>query len=203
MEAEMKPIHNPGGRNEDFGKLVIVNDSFSEENIHVSKEWYCLENENFIDLQGNSRCIPERFCTNKQVYSENGSALKSIQEDEVLMDEKETEIVPELNQIKKYLQTYKEHAKFLQNINEKLMTANKRLWEYLEKKETDYEKWLLTSKDILKEKRAIQKQYEHMKTQSKEAQNRMEKKDVEYARLQKRSQVLSDLTVIAEASKSL
>ena len=83
------------------------------------------------------------------------------------------------------------------------MTTNKRLQEDLEEKETDYQKLLLISKDILKEKRVIQNQYEHMKTQSKEAQNRMENKDVEYARLQKRSQVLSDLIVIAEASKSL
>ena len=49
----MKLIHNPRGRDEDFGKLVIVNESLSEENIHVCKEWYCPENENFIDLQGN------------------------------------------------------------------------------------------------------------------------------------------------------
>ena len=77
------------------------------------------------------------------------------------------------------------------------MTANKRLREDLEEKEIDYQKMLLISKDILKEKRAIQKQYEHLKTQSKEVQNRMEDKDAEYARLQKRSQVLSDLIVIA------
>ena len=83
------------------------------------------------------------------------------------------------------------------------MTANKRLRKDLEEKETDYQKMLLISKYILKEKRAIQKQYEHMKTHSKEAQNQMENKDAEYARLQKRSQVLSDLTVLAEASKSL
>ena len=83
------------------------------------------------------------------------------------------------------------------------MTANKRLWEDLEEKETDYQKILLMSKYILKENRAIQKQYEHMKTQNKEAQNQMENKDVEYARLQRRSQVLSDLTVLAKASKSL
>ena len=94
MEAEMKLIHNPRGRDEDFGKLVIVNDSLSEENIHVSKERYCLENENFIDLQGNSGCIPDRFCTNKQVYSENGLVSKYIQEDELLMEIKEAEIVP-------------------------------------------------------------------------------------------------------------
>ena len=99
MEAEMKLIHNPRGRNEDFGKLVIINDSFNEENIHVSKEWHYSENENFIDLQGNSGCISERFCMNKQSYSENenGSVSKSMQEDEVLMDVKETEVVPELN----------------------------------------------------------------------------------------------------------
>ena len=65
------------------------------------------------------------------------------------------------------------------------MTANKRLREYLEEKETDYQNLLSVSKDILKEKRAIQKKYEHMKNQSKEAHNQMENKDVEYARMQK------------------
>ena len=94
-----------------------------------------------------------------------------MQEDEDLMDVKETEVVPELNQIKKYLQSYKEQTKFLQNINEILMTANKRLREELEEKETDYNKLILISKDILSEKRAIQKQYEHMNIQVKEAQN--------------------------------
>ena len=108
-----------------------------------------------------------------------------------------------MNQIKESLQTYKEQTKFLQSINEKLMTANKRLREDLEEKEADYQKLLSISKDILKEKRTIQKQFEHMKTQSKEAHNQMENKDAEFARLQKRSQVLSDLTVLAEASKSL
>ena len=74
----MELIHNSRGRNEYFGKLVIVNDSFSEKNMHVSKERYCLENENFIDLEVNSGCICKRFCMNKQVYSENGSVSKYI-----------------------------------------------------------------------------------------------------------------------------
>ena len=56
------------------------------------------------------------------------------------MKEKAIEIASELNQIKKYLQTYKEKTKFLQSINEKLMTANKRLREDLEEKEADYQK---------------------------------------------------------------
>ena len=137
------------------------------------------------------------------MYSEDCSVSKFTQEDEVLMKEKAIEIASELNQIKKSLQTYKEQTKFLQNINANLITANKRLREDLEEKETDYQKLLSMSKDILKEKRAIQKQYEHMKTQSKEVHNQMENKDVEFARLQKRSQVLSDLTILAKASKSL
>ena len=113
------------------------------------------------------------------------------------MREKAIEIAPELNQIKKYLQTYKEQTKFLQSINEKLMNANKRLREDLEEKEVDFQNLLSISKDILKEKRAIQKQYEYMKTQIKEVHNQMVNKDAEFAKLQKRSQVLSDLTVLA------
>ena len=119
------------------------------------------------------------------------------------MKEESIEITPELNQIKKYLQTYKDQTRFLQNINENLMTENKILREDLEEKEANFQKLLSISKDILKEKRTIQKQFEHMKTQSKEAHNQMENKDAKFARLQRRSQVLSDVTVLAEDSKSL
>ena len=113
IQAEMELVHIPRNRNEDYGELVMVNDSFSEETIHASKDQYCLENENFIDLQGISGSIPEIFCTSKQVYSEDYSVSKYLQEDEVLMNENAVEIVPELNQIKKSLQTYKEQTKFL------------------------------------------------------------------------------------------
>ena len=41
------------------------------------------------------------------------------------MKEESIEITPELNQIKKALHTYTKKTRFLQNINEKLMTANK------------------------------------------------------------------------------
>ena len=49
----------------------------------------------------------------------------------------------------------------------------------------------------------IATEFKHMKTQSKDAYNQMEDKDAEFARLQKRSQVLSDLTILAKSSKSL
>ena len=78
------------------------------------------------------------------------------------------------------------------------MIANKRLWEDLEDKETEYQKLLTISKDILREKRTIQKQLELIK-----AQNKEDNKDVEFTRLQKHSQVLSDLAILAEASKSI
>ena len=177
---------------------MMIDDAFSKETVHTSKGQYCSNNENFIDDQGVAGFVPEIICTNKQVYSEDFSASRIPQEDEVHMKEEDIEITLELNQVKKSLQTYKEQTRFLQNINEKLMTTNKRLLEDLEDKEADYHKLLSRSKDILKEKRTIQKQLEHIKAQSKE-----ENKDVEFARLQKRSQVLSDLTILAEASKSL
>ena len=50
MQAEMELVHIPRNRNEECGELVMVNDSFSEETIHASKDQYCLENKNFIDL---------------------------------------------------------------------------------------------------------------------------------------------------------
>ena len=65
-------------------------------------------------------------------------------------------------------------------------------------KEAEYQKLLEISKDILKEKRATQRQLEQVKAQNKESD-----KDVEFARLQKHSQVLSDLATLAEASRSL
>ena len=76
--------------------------------------------------------------------------------------------------------------------------ANKRLCEDMEDKEAEYQKLLVISKDILREKRAIQRQLEQVKSQSKEKD-----KDVEVARLQNRSQVISDLATLAEASRSL
>ena len=109
----MELVHIPKNINEDYGEIVMVNDSFNEENIHASKDQYCLDNENFIDIQGVAGSIPEIFCISKQVYSEDCSVSKFLQEDEELMKEKAIEIAPELNQIKRSLQTYKEQTKFL------------------------------------------------------------------------------------------
>ena len=96
------------------------------------------------------------------------------------------------------MQTYQEQTIYFQDINEKMMVANKRLREDLEDKEAEYQKLLMVSKDVLREKRAIQKQLEQVKGQIKE-----DNKDAEFTRLQRSSQVLSDLATLVEASRSL
>ena len=62
------------------------------------------------------------------------------------------------------------------------MVANKRLREDMEDKEAEYQKLLVISKKVLKEKRDMQKQLEQLKAQNKERD-----RYVEFARLQKRS----------------
>ena len=133
---------------EDCEEIVMINDSFSKETVHTSKGQYCLDDEKFIDIQGVVGSIPEIFYTNKQVCSEYCSVLKLPQVDEVLMKEEYIKITPELNQIKKSLQTYKEQTKFLQSINEKLMTAIKgyeRIWRRRKQIIRSYFQYLKTS----------------------------------------------------------
>ena len=154
--------------------------------------------EKFIDIQGIAGSIPEAFCTDKQDNPDNGSVSKGLQEEGVHIIEEDLEISPELSQCRRSLQTYQEKTRYSQDINEKLMVASKRLREYLEDKEIEYQKLLIISKDILREKWAIQKQLELVK-----AQNKEDNKDAEFSRLQKCSQVLSDLDTLEEASKSL
>ena len=84
-------------------EVVMIDDSLSEEIVHTSKDQYCADIERFVDIQGVAGFIPEFFCTNKQVNSDDGSASKTLQEEEVHIREEDLEISPELNQVKKYL----------------------------------------------------------------------------------------------------
>ena len=61
----MELMHIPKNINKDCGEIVMVNDSFSEETVHASKDQYCLDNENFIDIRGVAGSILEIFCTSK------------------------------------------------------------------------------------------------------------------------------------------
>ena len=178
--------------------VVVIEDAGSEGTIHTAEDRYCEDMEEFIDMQGVAGSIPAVFCTDKQDNLDEGSVSRSFPEKGGCMREEDLDIPPELIQCRRSLQTYKEQTRYLQDINEKLMVANKRLREDMEDKEAEYQKLLVISKDILKEKRAIQRQLEQVKAQYKE-----NSKDAEFSRLQKSSQVLSDLATLAEASRIL
>ena len=83
------------------------------------------------------------------------------------------------------------------------MIANKRMREDLEEKEADYQKLVIIYKDTLKKKRAMQKQYKQVLNQNKELHNKELNKDAKYSLLQKRAQVMHDMTSLAKVSKSL
>jgi len=179
-------------------EVVIIEDAASEGTIHTAEDKYSENMEEFIDMQGMAGSIPEMFCTDEQNKLDEGSKLRNLPEEKDCMREEDIDITPELGQCQRSLQTYKEQTRYLQDINEKLMVANKRLREDMEEKEAEFQKLLMISRNILKEKRAMQRQLEHLKAQKKESD-----KDMELARLQRRSQVLNDLATLAEASRSL
>ena len=146
--------------------VVVIEDAASEGTLHTARDQYCEDMEKFIDMQGVAGSIPVVFYTDKQDNFDEGSVSKSLHKEGGHIREEDLEISPELNQCKRSLQTYKEQTKYLQDINEKLMVANKRLREDMEDKEAEYQKLLVISKDILREKRAIQRQLEQVKAQS-------------------------------------
>ena len=55
-----------------------------------------------------------------------------------MVDTDEADVIPQLVQIRKFMMSYKEQNKYLQDLNGNLMLANKRLRENLEEKEADY-----------------------------------------------------------------
>ena len=179
-------------------EVMIIEDAASEGTINTIEDKHSENMEEFIDMQGVAGAIPEIFCTGEHNKLEEGSKLKSLSEEKDGMKEEDVDVTSELGQCQRSLQTYKEQTKYLQDINEKLLVANKRLREDMEEKEAEFQKVLMVSRNILKEKRAMQKKLEHFKAQEKEND-----KDKELARLQRRSQVLNDLATLAEASRSL
>ena len=97
LQTEKKSAH------EDGMEIAMIADALSEETVHTSKDQYCSDIEKFIDVEGVAGSIPEAFCTNKQVKSEDCSASRTLQEEEIHMKEEDLEISPELNQVKKSL----------------------------------------------------------------------------------------------------
>ena len=146
MQREERKAH------EGDKEVVIIEDAASEGTINTAEDKYCENMEDFIDMQGITGAIPEMFCTDEQNKLNEGSKFKNLPEERDCMREEDVDISPELGQCKISLQTYKEQTRYLQDINEKLMVANKRLREDMEDKEAEFQKLLMISKRILKEK---------------------------------------------------
>ena len=137
-------------------EVVIIEDAASEGTINTAEDKYSQNMEEFIDMQGVAGAIPEIFCTDEPNKLVEGSKLGNLSEDKDCMREEDIDVTPELGQCQRSLQTYKEQTRYLQEINEKLLVANKRLREDMEEKEAEFQKILMVSRNILKEKRAMQ-----------------------------------------------
>ena len=72
-----------------------------------------------------------------------------------MVDTDEAHVIPELVQTRKFMMSYKEQNKYLEDFNENLMLANTRLREDLEEKEVDCQKLVSISKEMLEKKRAL------------------------------------------------
>ena len=94
LELEISP--NPILNILEGSELVVIEESVSKEKVQLINEEHVSEGEKFIELQGMAEHIPESFCTNKQNYVENDidSGLKSLQEEETIMDTDEVDIIP-------------------------------------------------------------------------------------------------------------
>ena len=83
------------------------------------------------------------------------------------------------------------------------MLVNRRLREDIEKTNANYQDLITTSKEVLGRKKLTQQQNEELVSQNKELQDKIQTMDVEYTRLQKRSQALDGLTMLAEATRNI
>jgi len=133
-------------------EVVVIEDAASEGTINTVEEKHYENMEEFIDMQGVAGAIPEIFCTGEHNKHDAVSNLQSLSEEKDDMKEEDIDVTSELNQCQRSLQIYKEQTKYLQDINEKLLVANKRLREDMEEKEAEFQKLLRVSRNILKEK---------------------------------------------------
>ena len=132
MEASPKFIEN--------SELVVIEESVNRDRVQLLNEEQVSESETFVELQGRAEHIPEIFCTRKQNYDkkEMDRGLASVQKEDIMVDTDESNLIPELTQIRKFMISYKKQNEYSHELNENLMLSNKRLQEDLEEKEVDY-----------------------------------------------------------------
>ena len=107
------------------------------------------------------------------VEFEVGTGLKPSEIDEDPAHLEMMKSISEVEVLKKSLQSFKEQNKYLNDSNEKLMIANKRLREDLKEIDANYQELITVSKEVLRRNRATQQQYEELINKQKQRTSRL------------------------------
>ena len=101
MEASPKFTEN--------SELVVIEESVNRYRVQLLNEEQVSEGETFVELQGRDEHILEIFCIGKQNYDkkEMYTGLASVQKEDIMVDENESNLIPELTQIRKFMISYK------------------------------------------------------------------------------------------------
>ena len=106
----------------------------------------------------------------KVIESEEDSSSNPLENEETHIQFDVLESYSEAEVLKKYLQSFKEQNRYLNDSNEKIMISNRRLCEDLEEIDTSYQELISVSKESLRRNRVIEHQYEEMVEQNKDLQ---------------------------------
>ena len=112
--------------------------------------------------------------------------------------------------LQRSIKQYKYQIEYLHETNEGLVTANRRLREYIEEVNSHYQELIVVSKEALKRKRQTQSLYAELKQtiqdltqQNQDLSKRVEDLEVDHQKPRKKTQALEGITLLAEATKDL
>ena len=112
--------------------------------------------------------------------------------------------------LQRSIKQYKHQIEYLHESNEGLVTANKRLREYLEEVNSHYQELILVSKEDLKRKKQIESLFTELKQtiqeltqQNEELTKRVAILEVDHEKSRRKTQALEGISLLAEATKYL
>ena len=116
----------------------------------------------------------------------------------------------EKKNLKRAIKQYKHQIEYMQETNDGLITANKRLREDLEEVNDHYQELIAVSKEALKRKRSTDLQCAELKKivrslqqQNEELTKRIIEMEAEQQKARKKAQALDGIALLAEAAKDL
>ena len=112
MEASPKFTEN--------SEIVVIEELVNGDRVQLLNEEQVSEGETFVELQGRDEHILEIFCIGKQNYDKNemDTGLASVQKEDIMVDIDESNLIPELTQIRKFMISYEKQNEYLHELNE-------------------------------------------------------------------------------------